>query len=543
MDFRLLGPALGCWGITIVGLLASRVVTVSIVLVAVASSLIAVVLAVRDPRYWRLVAGIIATAGVVAAVGAILLLRLVVAQGHPIHTDVGHRTSVELAVRDDPQWLSPNGSRMIVKVSVIGVGQGPDGQVRKSRAGNAVVFVTGPLRPAWAPVSPGQHVRAVVGVRPPRGDDLSVAMLSAASPPTLTRSAPWYFATSSMVRHRFSTLAQRGLSPERAGLLPGLVLGDTAAIDDQVRDDFRRSGLSHLLAVSGANFALVVGVAVLGLRLGGAGPRATAVLGVVVIVGFVILVRPSPSVVRAAGMGLIALLALARSRRTNSMAALCVAIGAAVVWWPDMALDAGFAMSVAATAALVCWGADLAFWLHCHRIPHVVAQLVAITFIAQVVTAPLVAMISGQFSITGLLANIVVVPVVGVITVIGVIAAFSASLGGPAQLLAELLIRLLGPALGWMLGSARLLGRQDWATVGVPDGVAGALLLAGLVAVGVSVVRVWQHGSRGGPLTFAARRRRLPDRSRDQRGRGRGQRAGGRERAGHADPGGRSHRT
>src|SRR5436305_327742 len=148
-------------------------------------------------------------------------------------------------------------------------------------------------------------------------------------------------------------LAARVLDPEAAGLLPALVVGDTSAMVPAVQADFRTAGLAHLVAVSGTNVAILCG-AVLGLaRLARLGPRSAVVLAGVVLVGFVVLCRPSPSVLRAAGMGAVALLALVLGRRRSAVPALCAAVLVLLVADPSLGTDPGFALSVLATGALV----------------------------------------------------------------------------------------------------------------------------------------------------------------------------------------------
>lgn len=266
------------------------------------------------------------------------------------------------------------------------------------------------------------------------------------------------------------------------------------------------------VVVSGANFSLVVGAVVLLVRMLGASPRITAVAGAIIVVGFVILVRPSPSVLRAAMMGLIGLLALLGARRSQALPALGAATVVGLLWWPELAVAPGFALSVLATVGLVLWSAEVRDWLRTKRFPAGVAELVAMALAAQLVTAPVVAMISGRFSVVGVLANIAVVPVVGVVGVVGTAAALVGAMGGPdgfGAACAEVLVRALAPELWWMIRCARVLGGQSWAAVPVPDGPIGLLVVLVATVIVVSAVwtarrltaaggvgAVWQHGRR-----------------------------------------------
>jgi competence protein ComEC len=130
-----------------------------------------------------------------------------------------------------------------------------------------------------------------------------------------------------------------------------------------VEAEFRAAGLTHLIAVSGTNVAILCGV-VLGLaRLGRLGPRTAVLLAGLALVGFVVLCRPSPSVLRAAVMGGVMLLALVLGRRRSAVPALCGAVLVLLLVDPSLGNDPGFALSVLATGALVLlapgWSAAL----------------------------------------------------------------------------------------------------------------------------------------------------------------------------------------
>ncbi|AZG43519.1 ComEC/Rec2 family competence protein [Gordonia insulae] len=112
---------------------------------------------------------------------------------------------------------------------------------------------------------------------------------------------------------------------------------------------------------------------------------------------------------------------------------------------------------------------------------------------AQLVTAPVVALLSGRFTVLGLLANIIVVPVVGLVGIAGTAAAVIGAVGGPDGLgagIAELMIRALGPELWWMLTCARVLGGVSWAVVPVPSGVRGAVVVGLATVAAVFTIRV-----------------------------------------------------
>ena len=147
--------------------------------------------------------------------------------------------------------------------------------------------------------------------------------------------------------------ARAVLAEDPAGLLPGLVVGDTSGVPPGLADDFRTAGLTHLTAVSGTNVAIICGAVLLLARLARAGPRTAAVLAALALIGFVVLARPSPSVLRAAVMGGVTVLALAVGRRRSVVPALAAAVIVLLLVDPGLATDPGFALSVLATGALV----------------------------------------------------------------------------------------------------------------------------------------------------------------------------------------------
>ena len=166
--------------------------------------------------------------------------------------------------------------------------------------------------------------------------------------------------TADVVRERFAE-ATDGLPADARGLLPGLVIGDTSRTPHDLDEAMLVTGMTHLSAVSGSNVAIVLAAA-LGLAgLLGLRRRWRPPLAAVLLLAFVVLVRPEPSVVRAAAMGAVGLLGLSTSRRRAGIPALSVAVLVLLVWDPWLARSAGFALSTLATLGLLLfagpWGA------------------------------------------------------------------------------------------------------------------------------------------------------------------------------------------
>jgi competence protein ComEC len=238
------------------------------------------------------------------------------------------------------------------------------------------------------------------------------------------------------------------------------------------------------MAVSGANVTIVCAAVLFSARV--IGPKASVGLAAVALVAFVVVVQPTASVLRAAVMGAIALAGTLSSRRRQAIPALSATVLILLAVAPHLAVDVGFALSVLATAALVVIAPTWSRRLARRGCPKPLADALAVACAAHVVTAPLVAGISGRVSLVAVGANLAVAPAIAPITVLG-------SAGAALCLLwpvgAQLLIRFTGPELWWVLRVAHSAARVPAATVPVPAGVAGVLVVAAATA---SVMLLWR---------------------------------------------------
>jgi competence protein ComEC len=287
------------------------------------------------------------------------------------------------------------------------------------------------------------------------------------------------------VRSRFAAAVRDTLPADEAAILPALVLGDTSAVTAQTGRDFRAAGMTHLTAVSGANVTIVCAAVLFSARL--IGPRAAVVLAAVALVAFVIVVQPTASVLRAAVMGAIALAGMLSSRRRQAIPALSATVLILLAVAPHLAVDVGFALSVLATAALVVIAPVWSRRLVDRGCPKPLADGIAVAFAAHVVTAPLVAGISGRVSLVAAVANLAVAPVIAPITVLGSAAAVLCLLW---QAGAQLLIRFTGPELWWVLTVAKWAAGVPAAAVPVPAGVPGVLLVGAATVLVVLLAKV-----------------------------------------------------
>ncbi len=489
LDLRLVPPALAVWGTTL--LLLGRAPLPAVAL-AVGAAAVAALVARRGSRARWGWAAVSLLAGVAAAsaVGAVGGFEQA---GSPL-TDLAERgavTSVVLAVDDDPRLLAGGAGppRVLVAATVVALDGGP--ALRP-----AAVLVFG-LADDWRGVLPGSRVDVRVTVRPAGPSDDVVALLAARSPPEAVAGPGLGQALAGDLRAGLAAASARVLPEEAAGLLPGLVVGDTTAMDAGVTADFRRAGLGHLTAVSGANVAIVLAVLLWPLRRRGVPGRWQAAVGLLGIIGFVVLARPSPSVVRAAAMGAVALFALATGRPRAAVPALAASVVVLLLLDPTLARDGGFVLSVAATAGIVLLAPGWSRSLRRRGLLGPLADALAVSAAAGLVTAPLVAGLSGLVSLVSLPANLLAAPAVAPATVLGLLATLVAPLSTD---LADPLVWLAGWPTRWLVVVADHAAAVPDGATGWPAGTGGALLLAALLLGGAAALVRWP---RTRPLALA----------------------------------------
>lgn len=388
----------------------------------------------------------------------------------------------ELVVQDDPRPVratSGGPSTYVVPARLTSVtpasSTDPDGYHASAIALSVRVIVLA-TDPGWRHLLPGQRISAMGRLGPARGGDLRAAVLSTGSPPQPRGRPP----TAQLLAGGLRAGLQRACIPlpaEPGGLLPGLVVGDTSRLDPAVADAFRATGMTHLIAVSGSNVAIILGLALGLLRWCSAGPRLAAAISVLALVGFVILVRPSPSVLRAAAMGGLGLVALAAGRPSAAVPGLAAAVAVLVLFDPELAADPGFALSVVATGGLLLIAPTWRDALHRRGVPAGLAEALAVPASAQVACAPVIAAISGTVGIAAVPANLVAVPAVAPATVLGVGAAVLSPVwpGG-----AEFVAWLASWPARWLVLVAHYGAQVPAGALPWPAGIGGALLLAGL---------------------------------------------------------------
>lgn len=421
---------------------------------------------------------------VALAVGASAWLRdLAVARG-PAATLAETRAavSVRMTVTSDPRAVRGQfATSVVMRASV----------TRLTSRGASYDVHTPVLviaEPTWGDVRLGTTVTVRGRLGPADGHDVAAVLVPWGSPTRTEPPSPLWRGADA-VRSSLRESVSGGPSPARE-LVPALVDGDDQGLPQRVQDDFRVSGLTHLLAVSGTNLTLVVGFLLVVGRWCGVRGRWQYLLGALGIVGFVLLARTEPSVVRAAAMGTVALIGMGSNGTGRGVRAIGVAVVGLLLLDPWLATTVGFALSVLATAGILLlapgWARALANWM-----PMWMAQAIAVPTAAQLACTPVVAAISGQVSLVAVLANLAAGPLVAPATVCGLLGGLVGLAWGSA-----------GAVLGWAAcqcarviiavadrSATTALPAVDWGTGWLPLVVLSALCVVVALCLGRVLAR------------------------------------------------------
>nr|BFD84910.1 ComEC/Rec2 family competence protein [Streptomyces sp. Xyl84] len=446
--------------------------------------------------------------------------------------------TAEVELTSDPRLTRPrvSGDHMapvsvLVDAEVRRV-RGPDGAEARTRAPVLVLVDAGargdegPGASAargggspWLGLLPSTRLRVTARLAPPlTGGDRIAAVLrvrdGAAPEVTGGPSGPQRLAGRLRAGLRAAT---DGLPADARALLPGLVVGDTSRISPELDEAFKETDLAHVLAVSGSNLTILLALLIgppglaqhaerrglapgLGLPL-----RVTALLGAALTLGFVVVCRPDPSVLRAAACGAVVLLALATGRRRSLIPALATAVLLLVLYDPWLSRSYGFLLSVLATGALLTLAPRWSAALHRRRVPARLAEALATAAAAQVLCAPVVAVLSARVSLVAVPCNLLAEIAVAPATVLGFAALACAPVAmAPAKALAW----CASWPTRWIAGVARTGAGLPGGGVDWPGSWTGALLL-GLVTVGAVLLgrrllgRPWLCGVCGVLLLLA----------------------------------------
>ena len=320
---------------------------------------------------------------------------------------------------------------------------------------------------------PGQRISIAVRVLKSKEPRVAALLIANSKIEVVTQPSRW---AASLARIRLGLRSASG-GGDGGSLIPGMVLGDTSLQSDEFKNQMRRSGLTHLVAVSGANFAIVSAFVLWCMQFIFRTMRWRVLATAIALICFIALVRPSPSVLRAAAMAAVLLIAYATKRGADSLPALGFAIAAVVIGDPWQSRDPGFALSVLATAGLLLFAPRIIAFFE-RALPKLLAQAMAPPIAAMVFCAPVIVAIAGYLSPMSIIANLLAAPAVAPITIVGFIAALISPI---SPQISEVLVYLVKPMAWWIATVA------DWAAgfrvLTIQKGLIGFLVITVVIAL------------------------------------------------------------
>ncbi|MDQ4213137.1 ComEC/Rec2 family competence protein [Microbacterium sp. ASV81] len=507
-DVRMVPVAITAWSVALlVSFVPGVAGAVPVVSVVVVVGLVLLRIAVtrrgpRDPdppgRVLRVLAGAAPLAVVCLAVAAAIGATAGLSAGARDEAAAlqGHAVTAEVSVRSLPS-VGADG-RLWADADTLRLGPG-----KEPRRLRVPVRIGVPADARSTTLGPGTVLRLTAqtkGTDP--GERAALVLFAQGEVEHLSRGGPIEVLAGD-VRAAFIARSQR-LPEPGSELLPGLAVGDVRAVSPDLDTAMKASGLSHLTAVSGSNLALVAGAGFGVVALLGGGRRIRVLVAATALAGFVVLVTPQPSVVRAAAMAGVAMLALLLGRPRAGLSVLLLAVTVLLLADPRLAAAPGFALSAAATAGLIVLAPPLARGL-ARWVPQPVALAIAVPLSAQLACGPIIALFAAQQSVVAVLANLLAEPASPIATVLGLFAC----LAMPIPPLADLFAAAAWLPSAWIAQTATTTAALPLATIEAPAGIGTALVVTAVSAAVFWLIvphpplRPWLRVPAGGLIAVA----------------------------------------
>lgn len=357
------------------------------------------------------------------------------------------------------------------------------------QVGAAVTVLARPRKPedvnAWLTLLPSEHLSVSGRLEPPRGGTRDAAVLMVRGEPKVIGGPSLLQALAGRLRADLREAAST-LPAEEAGVLPALAVGDTSREPADLADALKCSGLTYVTVVSGENLIFLAAALLPVARWLGLRGRAITATTVVLVLGFTMLARPGPPMVRATVMSLLGCAASLSGRRFRALATMAAAVLVLLLIDPWLARTYGFALSVAATAGLVIVAPGWSDRLLDRGVPLWAAGPAAATAAAELFCEPLLVTFSGSLPLVAVPANVLAVPAAPAATVLGIGAmaadAVSPVIGHAVAWIAQWPVR-------WICLVARTASAVPGGCVGWPRGLPGCGLLLTCYAVGWKLLR------------------------------------------------------
>jgi competence protein ComEC len=225
------------------------------------------------------------------------------------------------------------------------------------------------------------------------------------------------------IRDRIVHVIDNSLPHQQAGLLNGMLIGYREGLSDEVQEAFSNAGLTHIMAVSGANVAFLILPLSFLLKLLGIGKKLSNLLIIAFLILFVFVTGFEPSVLRAVLMAGVILLSEVLYKKPDTYAAIAFSCILLLVISPCMLFNIGFQLSYAATLGIVMLYKNIKKLITCKFVPNKVAEIIGGTLAAQLGVLPITLIHFNKLSLISIIPNILVAPILGLITILGMLMA------------------------------------------------------------------------------------------------------------------------
>lgn len=233
------------------------------------------------------------------------------------------------------------------------------------------------------------------------------------------------------VHRRTDVALGYGLRPDEAAVVRGMVLGDRSRIPEELDEAFQRSGITHVLAISGQHVAILAAMIYFVLRGFAVPIRICVPITLALIWLYILVAGAPPSAIRAGVVATLVLAARFFGLQVSPLHFMTTMLAAVLAYNPMLIYSTGFQLSVAAVFGILLLRKPLKSFVEntlfrpLKKPPEAISNLLAVSLAAQVATAPIIAASFGTVSVIGVLTNLVAVPLSGPILTLGLLGALA----------------------------------------------------------------------------------------------------------------------
>lgn len=510
-DFRLLTPAVAAWVATAVSYSLSLTGHIIICITAIALTGVLSARSVMRPRRAKHrdllgpspAAMVVMVTMVVAACCTTGLAQRYTTMNDPLYYWAQRTTTPVTITGHLTRTPSPtSGGSLMAHIDATSV-QLPDNPTDMSCAQQVVVFGSG-----WPHLTIGQTIALTIDID--SVDRRHGITATALTTPTVL-AAPSSFNNTILSLQTSLTHLVAGLSPPAQNLIPAMVIGDKSSLDPTVSQAMTTASLSHVTVVSGLHVGIIMsGIWALTIL---APRRVRAVITLMVVAAYAVIVGMGPSVIRASIMGGIVVIAQGMGRPSRAVSSLSVAVIVMILIDPQQTLSYSFTLSVVATFAIVVRSPVWVVRLNT-ILPRYIAQLVAVPLVAQIWCMPVLVMFQPFVALYGVVANMLVAPVISILMLcaVGAWLAFPLRIFIPLQWLVDVGLWIADLCCRWVITVATTIHRLPGAMIPWPTGWAGAASVITVSVLLVMLVAIYQPH-----IAFINWRRRPDHRRKNQK--------------------------